>query len=104
MDEHQCDKGPLIERLGSVLTRVDERTQGMAEEISRIKAILLGNGSLGLTGHVETHETRLDSVEASMLTHEVARKLLWKIGAMLVGSIGLTATIVELISKAKVAP
>jgi hypothetical protein len=99
MDEHQCDKGPLIERLGDVLTRVDERTNHMAAELAKIKTILLGNGTLGLATHVENHASKIGAMEANMLTHDVARKLLWRLGGVLVGSVGLTATIVTLIDR-----
>jgi hypothetical protein len=97
MAEHTCDKGPLIERMITQLDDLAGKIDSLVESHGKIEQSILGNGLPGIADHVGEHAKRLDEVEATMLTHDIARKLLWKVGGMTVGAVGLTATVIGIV-------
>ncbi len=97
MAEHTCDKGPLIERMITQLDDLADKIDSLVESHRKIEQSILGNGLPGIADHVGQHAKRLDEVEASMLTHEVVKGLMWKMGGLLVGSVGLTATVISIV-------
>ena len=99
MAEHTCDKGPLIERMITQLDDMSTKLDIVMSSQARISQSVLGNGMPGIAGHVDDHGKRLDEVEATMLTHSVVKKLMWKMGGLLVGSVGLTATAISIVDR-----
>lgn len=101
MEEHQCDKGPLIERIITQLDKMDSKIDELLQGHTRTHQVLLGNGTPGLAEKVEKHDERLDKVEERMVTADALRGMWWKVGGMVVGSVGLTATILSIIEALK---
>lgn len=98
---HVCDKGPLIDRMIAQLDKMEHKLDELLEGHTRTHQVLLGNGSQGLADTVADHATRLGEVETKMVTADALRGLWWKMGAMLVGSVGLTATVISIIQALK---
>ena len=97
MDEHRCDKGPLIERMIEQLDRFEAKLDKLSDCSARMENTMMGNGVPGVASVVGTHETRLDSVEASMLTHKVVRGLMLKMVGVVIGAVGLTETVIAIV-------
>jgi hypothetical protein len=85
-----------------MITQLDvlaDKMDSVVASVGKLESSVLGNGVPGLSTHVGDHAKRLDQVESSMLTHDIVKKLMWKIGVMLVGSVGLTATVISIVDR-----
>lgn len=97
MGEHQCDKGPLIERMITQLDKMEAKLDELLREHTLTHQALMGNGTPGIADRVEEHADRLDKVETQMITADALKGLWWKFGGMLVGAVGLAATVISII-------
>lgn len=86
--------------LKGILERLDERTDGMKNDVDSIKHVLLeGNGSPALTVQVATMDTRLKNVEDTQKDEKVNKSVPRQVSisivvSILLGLVGVAAAII----------